>query len=66
MGHKMPFFSNLFPRDEFLLFFWNLYFAHAEVQGKLKKEDLIKSVFNIIRASVFFFSGNKCSGMQHI
>jgi hypothetical protein len=42
----MPFFSDVFPRDEFLLLFWYLHFAHAEGQGKLKKEDLIKSVLN--------------------
>jgi hypothetical protein len=48
--NKMPFFSNVFPRDEFLLLFWNLHFAHAEGQGKLKKEELIKSVLDKIRS----------------
>jgi hypothetical protein len=42
--NKMPFFSDVFPRDEFLLLFWNLHFAHAEGQGKLKKEELIKKL----------------------
>jgi hypothetical protein len=48
--NKMPFFSDVFPRDEFLLLFWNLHFAHAEGQGKLKKEELIKSVLDKIRS----------------
>jgi hypothetical protein len=50
MGAKMPFFSDVFPRDEFLLLFWNLHFAHTEGQGKLKKEELIKSVLDKIRS----------------
>jgi hypothetical protein len=45
---KMPFFSDVFPRDEFLLLFWNLYFADAEGQGKLK--ELIKSALDKIRS----------------
>jgi hypothetical protein len=30
--------------------FWNLPFAHTEAQGKLKKEDLIKSILDKIRS----------------
>jgi hypothetical protein len=30
--------------------FWNLHFAHAEGQGKMKKEQLIKSVLDKIRS----------------
>jgi hypothetical protein len=47
--NKMPLFSDVFSRDEFLLLFWNLHFAHAEGQGKLKKENLIQSALNKIR-----------------
>jgi hypothetical protein len=47
--NKMPFFSDVFPRNEFLLFFWNLHFAHAEGQGKFKKEYLIQSILDKIR-----------------
>jgi hypothetical protein len=42
--NKMPFFSDVFPRDECLLLFWNPHFAYAEAQCKLKKEELIKPV----------------------
>jgi hypothetical protein len=49
----MPLFSDVFPRDEFLLLFWNLHFAHAEGHGKLKKEQLIKSVLDKIRLKCF-------------
>jgi hypothetical protein len=28
--NKMPFFSDVFPRDEFLLLFWDPHLAHAE------------------------------------
>jgi hypothetical protein len=45
--NKMPFFSDVFPRDEFLLLFWDPHLAHAEWQSKLKKENLIKSVLHI-------------------
>jgi hypothetical protein len=48
--NKMPFFSDVFPRDEFLLLFWNLHFAHAEGQGKLKKEEVIKFLLDKIRS----------------
>jgi hypothetical protein len=48
--NKMPFFSDVFPRDEFLLLFWDLHFTHADRQGKLKKEELIKSVLDKIRS----------------
>jgi hypothetical protein len=47
--NKMPFFSDVFPRNEFLLLFWNLHFAHAEGQGKFKKEYLIQSILDKIR-----------------
>jgi hypothetical protein len=50
MGNKMPFLSDVFPRDEFLLLFWNLHFAHAEGRGTLKKGKLIKSVLDKIRS----------------
>jgi hypothetical protein len=36
--NKILFLSDVFPRDEFLLLFWNLHFAHAEGQGKLKRK----------------------------
>jgi hypothetical protein len=47
--NKMSFFSDVFPRVKFLLLFWNLYFTHADGQGKLKKEYLIKSELEKIR-----------------
>jgi hypothetical protein len=34
----MPFFSDTFARDKFLLLFWNLHFASAKEQGKMKKK----------------------------
>jgi hypothetical protein len=27
--NKLPFFSDVFPKDEFRLFFWNLHFEHS-------------------------------------
>jgi hypothetical protein len=36
--NKMPFFLDMFLRDEFQLLFWNLSFAHNDGQRKLKKE----------------------------
>jgi hypothetical protein len=44
-------FSDMLLRDEFLLLFLNLHFAHTESQGKLKKENLIESVLDIIRSN---------------
>jgi hypothetical protein len=43
-ANKMPLFSDVFPREEFLLLFWNPHFARNDGQGKVKKEDLIKFV----------------------
>jgi hypothetical protein len=47
----MPPFSDVLPRDEFLLLFWNLHFAQAEGQGTLEKEVVMKSVLDIIRSN---------------
>jgi hypothetical protein len=51
----MPFFSDVLPRDEFLLLFWNLHYAHAEGRGKFKKEELIKSVLDKIRSKCILY-----------
>jgi hypothetical protein len=48
--NKLPFFSDVFAKDKFLLLFYNLHFAHTEGQGKQKKEHLINSVLKIIRS----------------
>jgi hypothetical protein len=48
--NKVPFISDVFPRDVFLLLFCNLPLAYAEMPGKLKKSDLTKSVSDIIRS----------------
>jgi hypothetical protein len=47
--NKMPFSSDVFPSDEFLLLFRNLHFALAEGQSKLRMEELIKSVLDRIK-----------------
>jgi hypothetical protein len=44
MGEQNAFLSDVFPRNEFLLLFWNPHFAPNDGQGKVKKEDLIKFV----------------------
>jgi hypothetical protein len=39
--NKIPFFSDVFPWDAFLLLFWKVHYVHAEGQGIFKREDLI-------------------------
>jgi hypothetical protein len=46
--NKMPFLSDVFPRQDFLLLFWNLHFAQVKREGKFKKEKLIKSILDKI------------------
>jgi hypothetical protein len=36
LANYIKHFSDVLPSDEFLVFFWNLHFAHAEGQHKLK------------------------------
>lgn len=52
---KMPFFGDVFPRDEFLLLFWNLHFAHAEENKPLKKGEHIKVFAEKIREKCMLF-----------
>jgi hypothetical protein len=47
--NRIPFFSDVFQRDEFLILSWDLHFEHNERQGKLIEEELIKPVLDKVR-----------------
>jgi hypothetical protein len=55
--NKVPFFLVSSQGMSFSIVYWNLHFAHAEAQGKLRREDLIKSVLDKIRSKcVMYYS----------
>jgi hypothetical protein len=46
---RIPFFSDVFTRYEFLLLFWNLHFTHVHIQDDPSRDRLIKPTVNAIR-----------------
>jgi hypothetical protein len=45
---RIPFFSDVFTRDKFLLLFWNLHFTHVEKQDDPRRDRLIKPIVDTI------------------
>jgi hypothetical protein len=60
---KFPFFGNVFPRDEFLLLFWNLHFAHPEENKKLCRDEFLQGILGKIRhkCALFYSPGPSIS-----
>lgn len=52
---SVPFFSDVFARDEFLLLFWNLHFTHVPKTDDPSKDRLIKPILQAIREKCKLF-----------
>jgi hypothetical protein len=46
---RIPFFSDVFIKDKFLLLVWNLHFTHVEKQDDPSRDRLIKPIVDAIR-----------------
>lgn len=53
--NRIPFFSNVFSKDEFLNIFWNIHFNHADEQQKRKPGFLIRPIVDHMKSKCQLF-----------